>query len=77
MTVNVKFVEEHALYQKHLSSGEIFIKDGSTVDDLIKTLKLAYKYTRVIKVNGEKADLNTVLSNGDSVSIYPPVIGGG
>lgn len=77
MIVNVKLVNEHALYQKHLSCGEIVIKAGSTVDDLIKKLKLAYKYTRVIKVNGEKANLNTELSEGDSVLIFPPVIGGG
>jgi len=77
MIVNVKLVNEHALYQKHLSDDKIAITDGTTVDDLIKTLKLAYKYTRVIKVNGRKADLNTELSDGDSVLIYPPVIGGG
>ena len=77
MTVRVKLVDEHALYQKRLSSGEIAIADGSTVDDLIRELKLAYKYTRIIKVNGEKAELNTVLKNDDSVLIFPPVIGGG
>ena len=77
MTVSVELVDSHALYQKHISCGEVAMKEGSTVDDLIKTLKLAYKYTRVIKINGEKADLNTVLSDGDSVLIFPPVIGGG
>lgn len=77
MIVNVQLVDVHALYQKHLAEGEIVLKVGSTADDLIKRLKLAYRYTRVITVNGKKANLNTVLSDGDSVSIFPPVVGGG
>ena len=77
MIVSVKMIDEHALYQKQLSDDEIAITGGSTVDDLIKQLKLAYKYTRVIKVNGKKANLNQELSDGDSVMIFPPVIGGG
>ena len=77
MTVSVKLVDEHALYQKRLSNESIVIADGSTVDDLIRELKLAYKYTRVIKVNGKSVNLNTVLGDGDAVLIFPPVIGGG
>ena len=77
MIVRVKLVDEHALYQKRLPSSEIVIKDESSVDDLMRELKLAFKYTRIIKINGNKADLNTVLTDGDSVLIFPPVIGGG
>lgn len=77
MLVSVKLVDEHALYQIHLPNDEVVMMEGATVDDLIKQLKLPYKYSRVIKVNGKKGGLNTVLTDGDSVSIFPPVIGGG
>jgi len=76
MIVDVKFAAEYALYQqKH--GGKFEVPDGLTVNDLITRLKLPYKYTRVITVNGKRADLNTVLADGDSLRIFPPVIGGG
>jgi len=76
MVVDVKFVAEYALYQqKH--GGKVEVPDGCTVNDLIAKLKLSYKYTRVITVNGKRADLNTILADGDFIRIFPPVIGGG
>jgi molybdopterin synthase sulfur carrier subunit len=77
MVVDVKFAAEYVLYQNKHSGGKVDVPEGSTVNDLIARLKLPYKYTRAITVNGKRAGLNTVLTDGDSLRIFPPVIGGG
>lgn len=45
--------------------------------DLVRFLGLPEEQVRLIAVNGKQSDLQTVLSEGDTVFIFPPAIGGG
>ena len=77
MKVDVKLMSIFARFQKSDSEGKTTIKDGETVLDLVRFLGLPEEQVRLIAVNGKQSDLGTVLSEGDTVFIFPPAIGGG
>jgi len=54
----------------------VIIRKGSTVDQLLAKLKIPSDMTNVIMINGHQSDKNTVLNEGDTISIYPPIAGG-
>lgn len=49
---------------------------GTTVGGVIGELALPEKEVTLIFINGRHADLTTVLSAGDTLSLFPPVGGG-
>ena len=55
---------------------KITVKDGITVDDLLKELKIPSNTTNVIMVNGIHQNKATKLNEGDVMSVIPPVTGG-
>jgi molybdopterin synthase sulfur carrier subunit len=77
MKVNVKLMSIFAEYSKEGDDGKTEIKEGVTVLDVVKELGLPEKQVRLIAVNGRQSDINTVLSEDDTVFIFPPVAGGG
>lgn len=77
MKVNVKLMSIFAKYHKCDEDGKTSMKDGGTVLDLAKGLGLPEKQVRLIAVNGKQSDINTVLSEDDTVFIFPPAAGGG
>jgi molybdopterin converting factor small subunit len=52
------------------------ITPGTTVERLIKHLGIPAQKAKLIFVNSQKADLDTVLKGGDRLGIFPPVGGG-
>ncbi len=50
--------------------------EGITARELGKTLKIPDKEIKIILINGRKADDNRVLNEGDSVYIFPLLMGG-
>ena len=52
------------------------IPDGSTVSDVIARYGIPPEKPKIILVNGRHAGAGTVLSDGDSLSLFPPVAGG-
>ena len=52
------------------------IDDGTTIRDLLKTLKIPEEKAKLLFVDGIKADLDVVLHGGERVGIFPPVGGG-
>jgi molybdopterin converting factor small subunit len=52
------------------------VKKGATVDDLLGKLNVPPKITNVIMVNGVHRDRKAELSEGDVVSVFPPIAGG-
>ncbi len=52
------------------------IESGQTIRQLIHQLALPEKQAKLIFVNGIKKDLDSKLSNGDRIGIFPPVGGG-
>lgn len=50
--------------------------EGSTVADALRSLKIPLEKPTILLVNGRHATLETVLSDGDTLSVFPPVAGG-
>lgn len=50
--------------------------DGSHVTDLIARLRLPEDLASVVVVSGNAADPDTALTDGDTVTIIPPLAGG-
>jgi sulfur-carrier protein len=78
-TVTVKLF---ATLQKFLPAGTkgrqaaIEIGEGTTVADLLRQLAIPHTSAHAIMVNGEHREPDATLSEGDSVTIFPPVAGG-
>lgn len=49
---------------------------GATVHQLVEKLKIPASVKRVILVNGYHGNENTVLADGDTVTLFPPMAGG-
>ena len=52
------------------------VQEGTTVDMLIRELKIPENTVKLIFVNGKKQDTAYVLTPGDRVGLFPPVGGG-
>jgi len=52
------------------------IKVGETIQALAERLTIPIGEVKIVFVNGQAADLDRVLSDGDRVGIFPPVGGG-
>lgn len=52
------------------------IPEGTAVGDLGRKLNIPEKEIKIILVNGRKAGNRQILKEGDSVYIFPPMIGG-
>ena len=52
------------------------IEAGSTVRDLIQKLNITRTQSKLVFVNSVKVELDTVLTGGERVGIFPPVGGG-
>jgi molybdopterin converting factor small subunit len=75
--VNVKLF---AMLQKYLPAGKrqakVEVAEGATVAEALARLGVPAGSVHLIRVNGEQAEPGTVLHDGDSVSVFPPVAGG-
>lgn len=67
-----------ATLRSYLSSGEtVHTHDGSLrVCDLLRAYYIPQDEAAIILVNGLHSSLEKELTNGDTVSIFPPVGGG-
>jgi sulfur-carrier protein len=76
------YVKLYALLRKHHPGPnrsvplEVELPEGAVVADLVPVLKLPGEIVRSAFVNNEAALLQTVLKDGDSVGLFPPVVGG-
>ncbi len=50
--------------------------EAAKVQDIVEGLAISPTDLGIIFVNGKSADLNRVLQEGDTLSIFPPVGGG-
>ncbi len=57
-------------------SFELTLADGASIEDLLNTIGVPTLVEAVILVNGRRANLDTVLNAGDSVTLFPPMEGG-
>jgi len=77
MEVSVKLISSFLQYEKNLNQGKVMVENGDTVRTLAKKVGLPMKYVRLVFVNGKQVDLESDLSQGDSVFFVPPALGGG
>lgn len=49
---------------------------GATARDLLKIFGVPEKEVKIVFVNGVRKDLDTAVSEGDRVGVFPPVGGG-
>jgi molybdopterin synthase sulfur carrier subunit len=54
----------------------VTIKQDSTVEDLLEKMKIPLTITNIVMVNGEHKDKDTLLKEGDVISVFPPIAGG-
>ena len=52
------------------------VKKGTTIDELLEKLNIPPKITNIIMVNGIHQKRETLLNEGDVVSVFPPIAGG-
>lgn len=55
---------------------EIEIPDNFTLKELIDSLGIPENYPMIKLINGDFADINQSLKDGDTVSLFPPIAGG-
>lgn len=77
MEINVKLMSTFEKYNKRCANGKVKVKEGATIQDLVRVIGIPEKYVRIVAVNGNQKDLDTTLSEGDTVLLFPPAIGGG
>lgn len=56
--------------------GDVEAAESSTVARVLEELGVSLEAAKIILVNGRHADLETVLEEGDRLSVFPPVGGG-
>ena len=75
MKVQIKLMG--MLKDKSPPNGQLELADGSTIADALATLDIAPEKVQVITVNGSvERDRSRDLSEGDELSMLPPVGGG-
>lgn len=50
--------------------------EGTTPKDIIERLNIPLKDVSIIMINGRRKELDTIISENDTVAIFPPVGGG-
>jgi sulfur-carrier protein len=66
------FLPQHAMR----SGLQMDVHDHDTVQALMKALGVPDDLPKIILVNGQHASENSLLTDGDIVSVFPPLIGG-
>lgn len=52
------------------------LADDTAVRDVVSSLKIPEKDAAILFINSRHAELDTVLHEGDTLAIFPPVGGG-
>lgn len=55
---------------------ELAIFPGQTVRDVLTALGVPLEEVQLVFVNGTRTEMNTVLTGGERVGVFPPVGGG-
>jgi molybdopterin converting factor small subunit len=55
----------------------IEVRDSATVRDVMTQLGIPQDLSSILLVNGRQAREDTALKDGETVSIFPPLAGGG
>ena len=53
------------------------VAEGTSVQWVLSELTIPENMPKILLVNGRNAELDRVLTEGDTVSVFPPIAGGG
>ena len=70
------FANLRSFYPSRDGCGEMDLSEGSTVRTVTDVLGIPPETERVILLNGHHAKEETRLSEGDSLTFFPPMTGG-
>jgi molybdopterin converting factor small subunit len=73
------YIKAYGFLQRYLNDkkeAEFCLEQGSTVINLFRKLKKTKSDTWMVVVNGKIATENTILNDGDVVTIFEPIAGG-
>ncbi len=79
ITVEVVLFATLRKYNPHGPSSEPFnmqVPVGSTVDYILKELKIPPRESKQVFINSIRQDRDYVLKDGERVAIFPPIAGG-
>lgn len=60
----------------HLDGDKWDISEGATVAQVLKMLNIPEKETKILLINGRRADKERVLNEGDVFHVFPLMAGG-
>jgi molybdopterin synthase sulfur carrier subunit len=72
----------YATLSKYLPPGAqnrkavVEVRDGATLRELLSHLGIPQDLPNILLVNGRQAPEQTVLQDGDAISVFPPLAGG-
>lgn len=52
------------------------VPEATSVQELIEMLDINIDEVKLVMVNGKNTELDTILSDGDRIGLFPPVGGG-
>jgi molybdopterin converting factor small subunit len=79
MRVTIRLNASLRRYIPEGSEGSPFsfeVDDGATVAQVMKRLGVPDRQAQMVTVEGEQADADTVLEEGQELSLFPPLAGG-
>jgi len=81
--INMKVkVQLYAILAKYLPSNAenktaiLELAEGTTVKGILEELKIPEAMPKILLVNGRNTELDKVVVEGDTISIFPPIAGG-
>ena len=78
--MEVSVLVKYSSFRKQLKDkdfGKITLKDGSTAGEFLNQLDIPEYYLNKITINEVKQGMDTILSDGDAIVVWPPRIGAG
>jgi molybdopterin converting factor small subunit len=76
-------VQLYAILSKYLPKNAnnkmaiLEVAEGTSVQWVLSELTIPENMPKILLVNGRNAELDRVLTEGDTVSVFPPIAGGG
>jgi len=78
MRITIKL---YSMLRSYLADGDKGVAerefpDGATIADVVASLGIPEKIPRITLINGEQKEAGYELSEGDVLSVFPPIAGG-
>lgn len=64
------------LQKYRLGQDRVELEDGTTVEDFLRRTGIPLSEVAIVLVNGKHANSEQPLSDGETLSLFPPIAGG-